>query len=275
MVDQDQNISGGDEGRRGGDDRYRRGMGRVGTGLFILLVGSVLLLDQMGFPLPDWLFNWHVLLIAIGLFIGIRHNFRGGAWLLLMLVGGYFFIQDYYPRIPLNRFIWPAVLIFVGILVIISPHRGRRHHWEGEDWKRDWKRDWQKERWGRRYGQTFASMKEGYSSEDWVDSTAIFGGVHRKIFSKNFRGGDITSVMGGTELDLTQADFNGVVRLEVTQVMGATKIIVPPHWEVRSEINALFAGYEDKRQQPAVANPGKVLILQGTSVFGGIELKNF
>ena len=118
-------------------------------------------------------------------------------------------------------------------------------------------------------------MKEGYSSEDWVDSTAIFGGVHKKIVSKNFRGGDITSIMGGTELDLTQADFNGVVKLDVTQVMGATKIIVPAHWEVRSEVTALFAGYEDKRQQPAVTNPDKVLILQGASVFGGIELKNF
>jgi predicted membrane protein len=246
-------------------------MGRIGTGLFILVVGSVLLLDQMGFPLPDWLFNWHILLIAIGLFIGFRHNFRGGAWLILMLVGGYFFLQDYYPHIPLQRFIWPAVLIFVGIMFIISPRRSHRHHWGVGDWGGDE----QRERWGGKYGQTFASMKEGYSSEDWVDSTAIFGGVHKKIVSKNFRGGDVTSIMGGTELDLTQADFNGVVKLDVTQVMGATKIIVPPHWEVRSEVNALFAGYEDKRQQPAVTNPDKVLILQGTSVFGGIELKNF
>lgn len=118
-------------------------------------------------------------------------------------------------------------------------------------------------------------MKEGFSSDDFIDSTAIFVGVHKKIVSKNLRGGDITSIMGGTELDLTQADFNGMVKLDVTQVMGATKILVPPHWEVRSEVNALFAGYEDKRQQPAVVNPDKVLILQGTSVFGGIELKNY
>lgn len=81
--------------------------------------------------------------------------------------------------------------------------------------------------------------------------------------------------MGGTELDLTQADFTGVIRLDVTQVMGGTKIIVPAHWEVRSEVTALFAGFEDKRQQPAVTNPDKVLILEGTSFFGGIELRNY
>jgi len=253
------------------EDRSRnRGMGRLGAGLFLLLVGGVLLLDQMGFPLPEWLFNWHVLLIAIGLFVGLRHNFRGSSWLILILIGGFFFVQDYYPRIPLHRFIWPALLIFIGMIVIVSPGRGGRHRWrDGRDW----------EHWGQhgrtRNPQGFATMKEGYSSEDFIDSTAIFGGVHKKIVSKNFKGGDITSIMGGTELDLTQADFTGMVKLDVTQVMGATKIIVPPHWEVRSEVTALFAGYEDKRQQPAITNPGKLLIIQGASVFGGIELKNF
>jgi predicted membrane protein len=272
MSDQDQNIN-KEEDRSKREDRYRnRGMGRMGAGLFLLLVGGVLLLDQMGFPLPDWLFNWHVLLIAIGLFVGLQHNFRGGAWLILILIGSFFFVQDYYPRIPLHRFIWPAVLIFVGMLILLSPHRGYRRHWRdyGEG---DWSRHG--ERWKRKYTQGFATMKEGYSSEDFVESTAIFGGVHKKIVSKNFKGGDITSIMGGTELDLTQADFTGVVKLDVTQVMGATKILVPPHWEVRSEVAAFFAGYEDKRQQPAVTNPDKVLILQGASVFGGIELKNY
>jgi len=262
-----------------------RAGGRIGAGVFLLLIGGVLLLDQMGFPLPDWLFSWHVLLIAIGIFVGLRHNFRGGGWAILILVGGFFLLQDSYPNLPLRRFIWPAVLIFVGLLIILSP-RCNRHRWrqrwrEGgvggdpatwqEGDKRQWKEDWYR----RRYGQAFSSSREGYSSEDYVDSTAIFGGVHKKVVSKNFKGGDITSIMGGTELDLTQADFTGVIRLDVTQIMGGTKIIVPAHWEVRSEVTALFAGFEDKRQQPAVTNPDKVLILDGTSFFGGIELKNF
>src|SRR5258708_6114237 len=270
MSDQDQNIKTEDQNTfRDQDRRRNRGLGRIGAGLFLLLIGGVLLLDQMGFPLPDWLFNWHVLMIVAGLFIGLRHNFRGGAWLVLILIGGFFFLQDYYPRFPLQRFIWPAVLIFVGMMIIISP-KGHRSHWrDSGDWSRH------AERWRRKTAQGFATMKEGYSSEDFVDATAIFGGVHKKIVSKNFRGGDITSIMGGTELDLTQADFTGVAKLEGTQVMGATKIIVPPHWEVRSEVTALFAGYEDKRQQPAITNPDKLLILHGTSVFGGIELKNY
>jgi predicted membrane protein len=67
--------------------------------------------------------------------------------------------------------------------------------------------------------------------------------VHKKIVSKNFQGGDdLVTMMGGTEIDLSQADFTGMIRLDITQIMGGTKIIVPPHWEVRSEVTAIFAG---------------------------------
>ncbi|MDO6432971.1 LiaF-related protein [Flavitalea sp. BT771] len=251
-------------------DKYvDRRSGRVGAGLFLLLIGGVLLVDQMGVPLPGWLFSWHVLLIAVGLFLGLRHNFRGGSWAILILVGGFFLLQDTFPDIPLRRFAWPAALIFIGLVIIFSPRRHSRH------WRNKWRENW-KDEWGNKgYTQGFSSTREGYSSEDFVDSTAIFGGVHKKVVSKNFKGGDITSIMGGTELDLTQADFTGVIHLDVTQVMGGTKIIVPPHWEVRCEVSAMFAGFEDKRQQPAITNPDKVLIIDGTSIFGGIELKNF
>jgi len=114
---------------------HGRTAGRIGAGLFLLLIGGLLLLDQMGFPLPDWLFNWHTLLIAIGLFLGIRHGFRGGAWLILILVGGFFMIQDNYPKIPLHRFLWPSVLIFVGLLIML-PRRRRPRQMPEPCWRR-------------------------------------------------------------------------------------------------------------------------------------------
>jgi hypothetical protein len=280
-----------------GQEEIRRrppgGPGRLWAGLFLLLVGGVLLLDQLGFPLPDYLFNWHVLLIAIGLFLGLRHNFRGGAWLILILIGGVYMIQDYYPTIELHRFIWPGVLIVVGLLFILRPRRHFRDQWHHEwkeEWKQKWRDDWERKRRDRgadpRFNRdtppntgnqftTGTSNSRSYTSEDFIDATSIFGGVHKKMVSKNFKGGDVVTIMGGTEIDLTQADFTGTARLDITQVMGGTKIIVPAHWEVRTEISAIFAGFEDKRQQPAMQNPDKILIIDGTSIFGGIELKNY
>jgi Cell wall-active antibiotics response 4TMS YvqF len=269
------------------------GPGRLWAGLFLLLVGGVLLLDQLGFPLPDYLFNWHVLLIAIGLFLGLRHNFRGGAWLIMIAIGAVYMIQDYYPTIELHRFIWPGVLILVGLLFILRPRRHFRDQWHHEwkdEWKQKWRDDWERKRRDRGSDPQFnrdnqpntgsqsatgTSNNQSYTSEDFIDATSIFGGVHKKMVSKNFKGGDIVTIMGGTEIDLSQADFTGTARLDVTQIMGGTKIIVPAHWEVRTEVSAIFAGFEDKRQQPAIQNPEKILIIDGTSIFGGIELKNF
>jgi predicted membrane protein len=260
------------------DKPIHRASGRIWTGLFLVGVGGVLILDQMGFPLPDWLFSWHFFLIALGLFIGFRHNFRGGAWFILIIVGAAFELQDYYPYIQLHRFIFPGILVLIGLAFVLNPRAGsfgRRHQWRNE-WKHDWKRDWKQQKYQWKYGVSATSTShEGYTSEDYIDATAFFGGVHKKIVSKNFKGGDIVTIMGGTELDLTQADITGVVKLDVVQIMGGTKIIVPAHWEVRSEVTAIFAGFEDKRQQPSISNPDKILIIQGTSIFGGIELKNF
>ncbi|HEY6900119.1 MAG TPA: LiaF domain-containing protein, partial [Puia sp.] len=256
------------------DDNYsRRGPGRVWAGLFLLAVGGVLLLYQMGFPIPEWLFSWHILLIALGLFIGLRHNFRGAGWLILIAIGGIYTIQDYYPDMHLHKFIWPGILMMVGLIIILRPGR---HHYRNE-WQQEWQNAHQerwRRRWERRYGRPYVGpdatqtavppygtdtsgttsafgSSQSYSADDFIDTTSIFGGVHKKIVSKNFKGGDITTMLGGTEIDLTQADFTGTVRLDVTQIMGGTKIIVPPHWEVRSEVTAVFAGFEDKRQQPA------------------------
>ena len=291
-----------------------RKSGRIWAGLFLVLVGAVLVLDQMGFPLPDWLFNWHAFLIGLGLFIGFRHNFRGGFWLILILIGAAFEFQDHYPKIEMHRYILPGILILIGIMFVLNPGRhGSPNQWHDKQWKAQWKaqvkQDWRARKWGYHVGprpdqfgpnpgpggtpgsggtpgtssgpgeQTGTTATgpayTGYSSEDYIDSTTFFGGVHKKIVSKNFKGGEVVTIMGGTEIDLSQADFTGTVKLDVVQIMGATKIIVPAHWEVRTDVTAIFAGFEDKRQQPSINNPDKVLVIDGTSLMGGIELRNF
>jgi predicted membrane protein len=116
---------------------------------------------------------------------------------------------------------------------------------------------------------------KGFSSEDFIDATTILGGIHKNILSKNFKGGDITIFMGGAEINLSQADIQGTASLDITQIMGGTKIIVPPHWEVRSQLTSVFGNIEDKRTNIGNADPNKVLIIDGSSVFGGIEIRNY
>jgi hypothetical protein len=82
--------------------------------------------------------------------------------------------------------------------------------------------------------------------------------------------------MGGTELNLLQADIQRPISLEVNAVFGGAKIIVPSNWDVKNHVTAVFGGLEDKRSiNSAAPDPNKTVTLTGTVVFGGIEIKNF
>jgi predicted membrane protein len=104
----------------------------------------------------------------------------------------------------------------------------------------------------------------------------MFGGTKKNVISKDFKGGEVTCVFGGAEINLSQADINGKVVLEMHQVFGGTKLIVPPHWQVNhQETVAFMGGIEDRRPDTKDTDPNKILILKGTSVFGGLDISSY
>jgi predicted membrane protein len=244
-------------GRYGG---HSSGKSRVWIGLLFVLIGVVALLKIALFPIPEWVYDWPMILIALGFFIGIGHGFRGGFWFVLMLVGGVFLIRNNFPDLIMYRYLWPAALIILGLFFMLKPRRNWTEYkqvGEGES------------------NPGIAPIATSLN-EDVIDSTSIFGGVKKNIISKNFKGGDITNIMGGSEIDLTQADINGVATIDLTQVFGGTKLIVPSNWQVKTQLAAVFGGVEDKRSaQHAATDPNKILILEGTSIFGGIEIRSY
>jgi predicted membrane protein len=265
------------------NDRHQSGSSSVWTGILLLLIGTDYFLVNSHPPiLPEWMWSWEVLLIGMGLFIGIRHNFRSPAWFILMVVGGVFLIKSddfakYFPGLNVNH-IWPLALIILGLFFILRPHR--RHRWQ----------NYVNDKVESKIDEAMAAHSEPSDvkdnptpqpaqaslSEDFIDSTSIFGGVKKNIISKNFKGGDITNIMGGSEIDLTQADIHGTVRIDLTQVFGGTKLIVPSNWQVKAQMAAIFGGVEDKRSiQNTALDPNKILLLDGTSIFGGIEIRSY
>lgn len=244
----------------------RSSHGHVWTGVFILLIGVAALVKATVTDLPDWVFSWQMFLIVLGLFLGLKHGFKGGAWFILILVGGAFLVRDIYPDLALRRYIWPTVLIVIGAFIIIKP---RKRHWSCAD---DSKKG------GQGPGAENATIiDESYDTkEDFVDSTSIFGGAKKNIISKNFKGGDLVNIFGGTEVDLTRADFTGTATVELTTIFGGTKFVVPSNWTIKSEAVIIFGGLEDKRNMQSIGdNQDKVLLLKGTVIFGGIEIKSF
>lgn len=112
-------------------------------------------------------------------------------------------------------------------------------------------------------------------SEDYIQASVVFSGVTKIIASKQLKGGTADAVFGNIILNLTQADFKGVISLETSCVFGSVEIIVPANWEVRVQIESIMANVEDQRVVEQIGhNPENVLILKGSCVFGSLEIRN-
>jgi predicted membrane protein len=255
-----------EERRLSREERWRQrgmkghGKGSVWTGIFILLIGVAALAKASYSGFPDWVFTWPMFLIALGFFIGLKHNFNGAGWFIIMVVGAVFLYDHFDPDVSMRRYVWPMALILVGFFLIIRPRR----------------KSWAEKKNTVLQEDTPIAEEVTWSEEDFVDSTSIFGGAKKNILSKKFKGGDLVNIFGGTDLDLTQADFSGTAIIELTTIFGGTKLIVPSNWAVKSEAVVIFGSVEDKRKMQTISeNPDKVLLLKGTVIFGGIDIKSY
>ena len=247
-----------------------RESGRVVGGLILVAVGAALLLRNSGFLMPGWLFTWPVILILVGIYTGFKHNFRNNSWLVITAVGCFFLVSRFIPSLGLQPLFWPLVIIGLGIAFILRPGRNRWLNTKPENEYNKWENV--------PTGPLNDPDKQVFSDRgDYLVVESVFSGVNRNVVSKDFRGGHITSVFGGSKIDLSQADITGPVVIKFDVVFGGAKLIVPPHWAVQNEINGAFHGVDDKRNfNPSVSlNPDKVLILKGSAVFGGIEIRSY
>jgi predicted membrane protein len=245
--------------------------GRVLGGVVIIIIGGLLLARSVGADLPAWLFSWPMIPIAIGLFVGAKHRFRHPGWLIPVAVGAVFLsINMMSEDVDASQFFWPVIIIAIGLVMIIKP-RGRFRGRDRETWKR-----WHERR-HQRYNQKFGNEFTEETSEGIIDSVTIFGGTKKVVISKDFKGGDAVTIFGGAEINLTQADIQGRAVLELVQVFGGAKLVVPSDWKIQvDEMVSIFGGLDDKRN-PGTLNPddNKVLVLKGTSIFGGIDIKSY
>lgn len=231
------------------------------SGLILLAVGAVLLLNTLGVDLPYWLISWQTGLIVIGLAIGFATRFKDFSWLVVTGVGTFFLLSKLFPDVQVYRFILPAVFIVVGLIVLY----GARGNWFSSKRRDD--------------GQQFGLITEdnGPVTEDQrLELIAVFGGIKKTVFNKDFRGGEVVTIFGGGEINLLNADIKGPIVIEVVHLFGGVKLIVPAHWEVSTtEAVAIFGGIDDKRNTSVPTDPTKKLIIRGTIIFGGLDVRSY
>lgn len=247
---------------------------RIWSGIILLIAGLLLLAYKMGAPIPGWVFTWPVLLIAIGFLTGVKNRFHNPGAFILIAIGGIFLIDQLNPQFNFHNYILPVILIAVGLVYIMRPGRTYRRRRSGRWDNRSWEQPFVKPSEEKSFSDKTSSNDE--DDAEFVQINAVLGGVKKIILSKNFKGGEINCFMGGAELNLLKADINKTILLEVNNVFGGTKLIVPTNWDVKNGVTAIFGGIEDKRNIiSSVPDPNKIILLKGTCVFGGIEITNY
>ena len=111
-------------------------------------------------------------------------------------------------------------------------------------------------------------------ADSMVNLFALFGGVERTNGSQDFRGGDLTAVMGGCNLDLRRASMaDGQATIDIFALWGGIEIKVPEDWSVSLQAFPIMGGIDD-RTHPPVGGSKKMLIVKGHAIMGGVEIKN-
>ena len=261
-------------------------------GFIILGVGILILLKKLGIFFPGWILSWPMILIAIGTIVLIKHEFRSFFGAVVLGFGFYFLAErEFGFDLGLQQYILPIGLILLGLYLITQKQKENRVMDDvmAKMQQRSFKSS----------SSSFASTQypeaekagpearqensksgiggsSGISYSDTANIDAILSGVNKRVLSKNFQGGKLTAAFGGIDLDLSQADLQGVQTMQVDVIFGGMKLIVPPHWDVRTEVTNIAAGVEDKRiYRQSEVDTDKVLILRGTILFGGLEIKSF
>lgn len=238
-----------------------RNQGKRGSkalfGVLVVLLGIGLLVKQLGIiPELDFHVTWPVILIAIGLFVGVKNRFATPAPFVLMAIGIFNLIPGFTftlagKEIDSEDVAIPLLIILGGLVIMLKPGKKKRWH-----------------------EMNHAEIVHDKS----VEADVVFGGRKEIVTSKDFKGGRVTATFGGAEINLLQADSTEQnIVLEVRATFGGCEIIVPSNWDIKNEVETVLGSVEDKRtlRAPDAGENRKTLILRGSCFCGGIEIKSF
>lgn len=241
--------------------------GRSWLGIVLIILGTIFLLKNLQiFPyeIQRLVFSWQAILLFLGVIIvsKSRDNFMGilfigiGGISLLLKIFHYSFRDFFYEY-------WPFLLIALGLYIIYRRKDFTQSHHPSHSQLNDDE-------------EIPVNVSPG-SDEEYLDEMAVFSSVNRRIKSKNFRGGKITAIFGGVDLDLFDAQLaDGEHILDTVCIFGGIDVLVPRDWQVVVKTTAIFGGIDDQRRQEVgtVFQEGKVLTIKGLALFGGGDIKN-
>jgi hypothetical protein len=227
----------------------RNASGRIFWGFVLILVGTLFLLDRMGRVDFGSFFSkyWPLILIIAGIVHLVANNFRNIAGAVILIIIGGVFMLDNLEILDRSawHYIWPLLIIILGLWILFGLS-------------------------ARRLPKTSSGAKEND-----LDAFVMLSVLDRRIESQNFRGGKATAILGGMDLDLTQARLaEGRATVELTAIMGGIELKVPQSWRVEVDGHPLLGGIEDAHTHVPGDETAPALHIRATAILGGIEIKS-
>lgn len=233
--------------------RRRDNYGGFVPGVVILAVGLIFLLNSFGYVRARYFLQfWPMILIFIGAAKVTRHDAR--IWGAVLLLLGILLQLD---QLGIGHFswaqFWPLLLIAAGLAALWSAIQARAI-----------------------FGNV--PVDENYDPRTTLDESTMFGGIQKRMNTREFRGGRLQAIFGGIEIDLRDAELaESEAVLYANAVFGGIELRVPETWFVVARGQGLFGGYSDSTRYSAPVDsdkPKKSLIVVGTALFGGVEIRN-
>jgi predicted membrane protein len=224
------------------------------VGLLVIGIGVLFLLDNL--DIIDFhraISFWPVVFIAAGVVKLLDTRSPNGYLFGSALIGaGVIMILNRSGMFYINwRTVWPLLLIAGGGAVLYRAIKGKAH---------------------RPQAGMLALDNDAGTSDQVVDVTAILAGFERRITARPFRGGEVTSIMGGCDLDMRDSSIEGEAVLNVFAMLGGITLRCPPDWTVVLQGTPILGGFEEKTATPP--DSSKRLVIRGYAIMGGVEVRN-
>jgi cell wall-active antibiotic response 4TMS protein YvqF len=213
---------------------------RTSLGLVLVIAGLLLALDSAGVLRTDGLGRWWpLLLIGVG-FVKVRQPREDGqraAGVAFLMLGGLFL----FTTVLAIGAAWPLLMVAFGTFLI----------WQGAE------------------GPVAETVK--VSDSPYLSEMVLIGVVKRGHRPLDFRGGSVTAVIGGVELDLRKANLTGTAYLDVVAFWGGIEVKVPADWTVDARVIPLMGAFENKVDSPATPG-GPRLVVRGHAIMGAVVI---
>ncbi len=243
----------------------RKRIAQVVLALAIIAVGVLLALDHLT-RFDVWgniLSWWPVLLAALSVLwmLRSRPNYAntfllGFSVLLLFWYKAWWLDLDGELGIATGAY----ALVLLGVWILIRAFRPRK-----------WAEETPPQQPHVGYAPPQGGVPDSTPSFDYFD---VLGGGTHICLSKNLIGGQVTAVLGGSTLDLSQADFTQPLTVRATAILGGIDIITPPHVRVELRGSNLLGGCDADKITGRPYDPAHpVLTVQYFTFCGGIDIK--